>query len=327
MKKIITLTVVLLLLISITGIVAAQDNKSVEDLKIGWSAYTTAVPYHAAQVEAAKMKSEELGFELIATVAEGSMVKQISNVEDLLAQGIDLLVLNPKDPKGLVPATKSATRAGVPVIIVDSSIDPSADFVTTVQSNNLRNGELVGEWIAEQMKGKEIKAALISGAQGNPVGKERRQGLIRGITEEQLRSEGKANLKIVAQGFGNWATEGGLTAMEDILVAHPEINLLIGENDSMLLGAMKVLEESDRTDVLIAAAADGQKEAYEAIMDESQYGATGLNDPALIAETAIDIAVEYLIEDKKELPKISYTPAVAITEDNVDEFYNPNAVF
>ncbi|MHC4488218.1 MAG: substrate-binding domain-containing protein [Planctomycetota bacterium] len=208
-------------------------KKDVKDIKIGISMYTLGAPYFAAQANAAKRKAEQLGAKVISTNAQDDMVKQLADVEDLLSQRIDVLILNPKDPKGLIPATKSAAKAGVPVIIMDSSIDASAEFVTTVQSNNLANGELVGEWLVKQTKGKFIKMALLSGTQGNPVGKERRQGVFRGIIEQQLRSTGRCGFEIVAQGWGNWTHTGGLIAMEDILVAHPEIKVLLAENDSM----------------------------------------------------------------------------------------------
>lgn len=306
---------------------AKPVKKDVKDLTIGCSMYTLGAPYFAAQANAVKKKAEELGCKVISTEAKDDMNKQLADVEDLLARKIDLLILNPKDPKGLVPATKAATKAGVPVIIIDSSIDASADFVTTVQSNNLANGELVGEWLGNKMKGKPMKIALISGAQGNPVGKERRQGVIRGLTEYMLRTNNQVSgFEIVTQGWGNWAHEGGLKAMEDILVAHPDINVLLTENDSMALGAMKAIQEAGKKDqILVLAAADGQKEALE-LIKKGEYGASGMNNPALVASTAVEIGIKYL-QGETNVPKITYTPPVCITKENVDKYYDPKADF
>lgn len=310
---------------------ASQDKTEIAqndfgEYKIGVSMYTLGAPYFAAQLNAAKRKAESLGITLFSTNAQDDMLKQIADVEDLLARGIDLLILNPKDPKGLIPATKAAAQAGVPVVIIDSSIDPLATFITTVQSNNMRNGELIGEWLVKQMKGEPIKMALLSGTQGNPVGKERRQGVFRGIIEQQLRTQGISGFNIVAQGWGNWTREGGLEAMEDIIVAHPEINVLLGENDSMTLGAMEAIKEAGKMkDILILAAADGQKEALK-LIQSGEYGATGSNNPVVIAETAIEIGLQAL-QGKTDFPQKSYTPAVCITKENVDEYYNPDSDF
>jgi ribose transport system substrate-binding protein len=70
--------------------------------------------------------------------------------------------------------TKKCTEAGIPVICVDNQISPEADFITTVQSNNLDNGFKVGEWVAKKMRGKQMKIALISGQKGALVSRERR---------------------------------------------------------------------------------------------------------------------------------------------------------
>lgn len=332
-KKILTVAMVCFLMLIILGGNSSVFAKNLSDIFIGYSQYTLGAPYFKAQVEAAKAIAEELGIRLVAIDAGNDMVKQIGDVEDLLVQGIDVLILNPQDPKGLVTATKKATEAGVPVIIIDSSIDSSADFITTVQSNNDANGELVGEWLVKEMDklmpGKELKIALISGAKGNPVGKARRNGVFKGIIEQQLRSHGEAGFVIVAQGWGTWAHEGGLNAMEDILVANPDINILLTENDSMALGAIRAIENIGKVpmkDIIVCAAADGQKEAI-ILIKEGKYGATGMNNPVLTAETAVKIAIEVVLEGKKEYPVVTYTPAIVISKENADKYYDPDAIF
>jgi ribose transport system substrate-binding protein len=310
----------------LSGMAGWAQKVDIKKLKIGVSMYTLDAPYFAAQMESAKAEIERLGAKCITTNAQGNMTKQISDVEDLLAQHIDLLLLNPLDPKGLVAVTKQATKDKVPIIIIDSSIDPSADYVTTVQSNNSENGYAVGEWLGNKMGNAAVTIALISGAKGNPVGQARRDGVFTGLTEYQLRTFSGTSFKVVAQGWGNWAQEGGLNAMEDILTAHPEINVLLTENDSMALGAMKAIQASGKQGkILIVAAADGQKEAL-ALIKKGEYGATGLNDPALIAKTAVTVGIQYL-QGKRDIPKITFTPPAAITKENVDQYYNPKAVF
>jgi ribose transport system substrate-binding protein len=336
-KKIILFGLTMVMIISVfagcaapTGDVQNNDERAeinVEDLVIGVSMYTLGAPYFVAQLNSIKRYGEELGFDVISADAGDDMTKQLSDVEDLLARGIDLLILNPKDPIGLVPATKAATAAGVPVVIIDSSIDMTADFISIVQSNNMANGELVGEWLGEAMAGEPLRIALISGSKGNPVGKERRQGVFRGLTEYMLRTKNAVTgFEIVAQGWGNWAHEGGLHAMEDILVAHPDINVLLTENDSMALGALRAIQEAGKEgQILVVAAADGQKEALE-LIKTGEYGATGLNNPALVARTGVDVGIRYL-QGETNIPKITYTPPAVITRENVDQFYDPNADF
>lgn len=308
--------------VSLLAISAAQAA----DCKIGISMKTLDAPYFAAQEVSAKKHAEELGCEVISVDAQNDLNKQVADVEDMVAQGIGALIINPRDSKGLVPAVNAASSAGVKVFVIDSTIDPQANFVTLVQSSNSQNGLLVGQWLADATKGKELKIALISGDKGNEVGQERRLGVLAGLTEGQLRNEGRASFQVVGQGWGGWTNEGGLKAMEDLLTANPDVNVVLGENDSMVLGAQKAME-GQADGVIFLAAADGQKEALQAIKD-GKYGATGLNDPALVAATAVDLAKKALDGSlPADISKITYTTPTAITKDNVDTYFKADAVF
>ena len=306
----------------------AISSVQAADCKIGISMKTLDAPYFAAQEVSAKKHAEELGCEVISADAQNDLNKQIADVEDMVAQGIGALIVNPRDSKGMVPAVNAATAAGVKVFVIDSTLDPAANFVTLVQSSNTQNGQLVGQWLADHTKGKDLKIALLSGDKGNEVGQERRLGVLAGLLEGQLRNEGRARFEVVGQGWGLWGHEGGLKAMEDLLVANPDINIVLGENDSMVLGAKKALEQSGKLDgVLLVAAADGQKEALQMIKDGS-YAVTGLNDPALVASTAVDLAKQALDGSlPADTPKITYTKPMAITKDNVDQYLKADAVF
>ncbi|WP_313760743.1 substrate-binding domain-containing protein [Rhizobium sp.] len=319
---------VMTLALSAAASVLAMATAQAADCKIGISMKTLDAPYFAAQEVSAKKHAEELGCEVISVDGQNDLNKQVADVEDMVAQGIGALIINPRDSKGLVPAVNAATAAGVKVFVIDSTIDAQANFITLVQSSNSQNGLLVGQWLADATKGKELKIALISGDKGNEVGQERRLGVLAGLTEGQLRNEGRANFTVVGQGWGAWTNEGGLKAMEDLLTANPDVNVVLGENDSMVLGAQKALEQANKSgDVLFLAAADGQKEALQAIKD-GKYGATGLNDPALVAATAVDLAKKAL--DGKlpgDISKVTYTTPTAITKDNVDKYLKKDAVF
>lgn len=294
--------------------------------KIGVSMKTISAPYFAAQMEAVKARGKELGYEVISTDGQGKLQKQISDVEDLVTRGVKLLIINPADPEGMVNAVNTATARGVKVIVIDSALSPKANYVTQVTSSNSANGTLVGNWVIDQTGSKPLKIALISGEKGNPVGQDRRMGVMAGMMEAQLRKNGKADVTVVGQGWGNWNDEGGLKAMEDLLVANKDFNVVLSENDSMLLGARRAIESAKRQGILLVAAADGQKEAL-ALIKAGKYGVTGLNDPALVAKTAVDLGIKVVRGEVKDVPKNTYTAPAAISKENVDKFYNPKSVF
>lgn len=310
----------------VAGVVATAPAFAADKLKVGVSMKVLNAPYFAAAMEAAKARATELGADVIVADAQGKMQKQIADVEDLVTRGVKVLVIDPADPEALVGAVNAASAAGVKVVVIDSTLDPKANYLTLVQSSNRQNGALVGRWVVDNMGDKPLKIALISGEKGNPVGKERRDGVLEGIIEAQLEKTGKANVQIVGQGWGNWSDEGGLKAMEDLLVANKDINMVLGENDSMVLGARRAIESANRQGITLVAAADGQKEAL-ALIKQGKYGVTALNDPALVARTAVDIGVDAADGKAVNVPKITYTPSAAISQSNVDKFYNPKAIF
>ncbi|RVP35818.1 substrate-binding domain-containing protein [Sinorhizobium meliloti] len=298
-----------------------------EECKVGLTMPSLNAPYFAAQVAAVEKAAKDQGCEITTADSQNDFSKQINDVEDMIAKGIDILILNPRDQEALVPAADAATKAGVKVVVMDSTLNPKANVVTQVRSSNEENCRLVGDWIAKKMKGTPIKMLLLSGNQGNPGGLDRRMGVIKGIVEGQLVNEGAVNLQILGQGWGDWATDGGLKAAEDLFQAHPDANLVVGENDSMVLGAVQAAKAAGLDGILFAAAADGQREALE-MVKEGTYGATGLNDPDLVGRTAFDIAYKaFKGELPADFPKLHLTPADVISADNVDKYYNPQSVF
>lgn len=108
------------------------------------------------------------------------------------------------------------------------------------------------------------------------VGPARQQGFLDGL------KSGGVQYEIVASATATYTQEQAVPATESMLAAHPDINLLLGLNDSMALGALKVLRDQGNTKTLVAAAADGQKEALAEITKggcAGQYVSTGLNSP------------------------------------------------
>ena len=305
---------------TITG--SARD---LSGIKVGYSTPSLNAPFYVVLTKSVKKYTESYGMKFSSADGQDDIIKQITSIEDLIAAGVNVLILNPLDHKAMVPAVNAAVKSGVPVFIVDSAIDPEADYITSVQANNEGNGELIGEWIVKKMGRTKIRAALISGSQGNPVGREKRLGFVRGFSETQLMTQGSVDLTIVSQGWGNWTNNGGLKAMEDILVAYPDINLLVAENDAMAMGAMKAIDEAGKSANITIAGFDGQKEAYE-LIKQGRFGATALNSPDELARLVVDAVVRYL-NGEKQIDKIIYTPAVLITKDNVDKYYDPDAIF
>lgn len=301
------------------------SKKDLSGVMVGYCSPTLDAPFYVALEKAVRENAAEYGMQYLTTDGQGDINKQVLAVEDLLSKGIQVLILNPLDPKALVPVVKRAREQGVAVFILDSFIDEEAPYIASVVANNQMNGELLGHWVVNNIKKPHLNIALISGNQGNPVGRERRLGFVRGIAEAQLHLNNKVDFTIVSQGWGKWTNNGGLNAMEDILVAHKEINVLFAENDAMAIGALKTIKAMGLQDQIVVVGVDGQKEAYE-LIQRGEYGVTAQNSPDILGEKMVTIVARYLNEEPG-IKQVNYTESVVIDKSNVNQFYNPNSLF
>ena len=144
----------------------AQAAPAAKPLKIGFSNRTLNGAFFNGLTEYMKISAKAAGYEIIATDAAGNMNKQISDVEDMLSQGIDVLVLNPQDPAAGVNIAKKAAAKGIPVIDLDSDISLDAPVITRVMANNAaaideyRAGKekVFGSLVGQVMKASKGKA-------------------------------------------------------------------------------------------------------------------------------------------------------------------------
>lgn len=301
---------------------------AVADVRIGFAQQQLQAPYFSAMQVRAEEIATEQGFTLLFQSANKDPVIQMNQMQAMIAQGIDALVVNATSVKGQTEMmTQIASQ--VPVIYIDTSVPNTG--TTSVQSDNLTIGELSGEITAKRFLGMgkpSITMVILTGpATDEFVGPARRQGFLNGLDKGGLKYE------IKAEQPGDYAQDKGQVAAENMLAGNPDIDLIMGLNDSMTLGGYNVVKSNPAYDnVMVAAAADGQKEALALIKEggcTGRYISTGLNSPSLAAEDALTIAVDLATGKSKpaDYPKESFTKAVGIGCENIDEYYDPNSVF
>lgn len=331
---------------------AKKEGKS---FKIGVEMKTLDGAFFTAMVDCFTEKCKERGWEVTVLNADSDTMKESENMDTFITQGYDLIFIDPYETEGCVEAVNRAQAAGIPVICVDNSCADTANVVSIVYPDNIQNGWEVGKWVAENCFEKEetINSVCIGGQKGLEAARERRMGVISGIIggrlgcsqeeaiekatamEQEVIDKGsakndEANFIVSGIGWGNYTANGGLEAAEDLVIANKDMNFMFAENDAMLLGAMTAIENAGLTDqVVLAGAADGQKEALKLIKDGSMYKATGNNMPANTVEAAMNIAVQILEEnaDPGSFDRVTLTNPACINPGNVDEYYDPDALF
>lgn len=323
--------------------------------KIGIQMKTLDSGFFVTLADEFTSRIEECGWEAAVLNADSDTMKESENMDSFISQGYDLIIIDPYETEGCVEAINRAASAGIPVICVDNSCGESANVVSIVYPSNVKNGLLCGSWTAANRFEKDewINSVCMGGQKDLEAARERRMGFIAGVLMERLSlSEDEAvdlgtamekeviekgsavnddaKFKVGGIGWGAYTSNGGLDAAEDLVVANPDMNLMFGENDAMILGAMTAIENAGLSEqVVLAADADGQKEALELIKEGTNYACTGNNQPGATAEAAVAIAREILEEgaDPESYDRITLTNPACINIDNVDEYYDPDSAF
>lgn len=282
-----------------------------EGLKIGFSQVTLQSPFYVQLKEGAEAAAKAGGDTLIFLDANGDVSKQNNDIQDLITQGVSAIIINPVNPDAVIPSVEAAAAAGIPVITVDRSVN-DGEVVAHIGRDNKAMGKLVGEAVLARLKADGVEGAKIIEIQGDAGGAvmmDRRDGFHSAI-------EGSSH-NIVEGPYAEYIRANAVTAMQDLLQAHPDVKVIYAHNDDMALGAAQVLSESGRDDVLISGV-DGLSEALEMMAADGNYVATALNDPKYLGDVTIQVAREAAAGN--EVSKFVDAGSKAVTADNVADF-------
>ncbi|MCM3387164.1 ribose ABC transporter substrate-binding protein RbsB [Ureibacillus chungkukjangi] len=256
---------------------AANEKVS---FKIGFSISTLNNPFFVTLSEGAKANAQEQGVGISIVDAQDDASKQASDIEDLIQQGVDLILINPVDSSAVGSAVEAANSAGIPVITVDRSAE-SGEVVSHIASDNVAGGVLAGEYLLE-LVGEGAKVAMLEGVAGSSAARDRGEGFLTAV-------DGK--VEIVSSLTANFDRGEGLTVMENMLQANPQIQGVFAQNDEMALGALEAIEASGKNIKVIGF--DATDDAL-AKVEEGKLAATVAQKPDEIGKAAIDTAVAYL---------------------------------
>lgn len=248
--------------------------------KIGFSISTLNNPFFVTLSEGAKANAQEQGADISIVDAQDDASKQASDVEDLIQQGVDMILINPVDSSAVGSAVESANAAGIPVITVDRSAE-SGEVVSHIASDNVAGGVLAGEYLLE-LVGEGAKVAMLEGTAGSSAARDRGEGFMTAV-------EGKVDL--VSSLTANFDRGEGLTVMENMLQANPGIQAVFAQNDEMALGALEAIEATGKAIKVIGF--DATDDAIVKV-EEGKLAATVAQKPEEIGKAAIETAVAFL---------------------------------
>lgn len=255
-------------------------------------------------VEAA---AEEQGIDVVVADAGGDAERQVSQIQDMITQQVDAIIYIPAGATAATVPVRSAAAADIPVVTVDRNPEgaPGDTFIAT---DSVAASEALADWVAEQTGGKG-ELGVIQGQIGTTPELARDEGFKKGLADTDIA-------EVARQASDAWAQDEGFQIAQDMLQAHPEINIFFGRADALALGAAQAARAADRDDITIVGF-DGDVAGLEAVRD-GVLAATVTQPTQGMGRLALESALR--LADGEELPAEQLQEGVVTTKENVEEF-------
>jgi len=292
-----------------------------KQVTIGFSAPAADHGWIAAITKNAQAQAE--AFEDVtfkATEGTNDVNQQIAQVETLVNDKVDVLVMLPFDGKALTATGQAAMDAGIPVINLDRIFDTPLAYRTWIGGDNYRMGVNAGNYIAEQMKAKNVSNPIIgevAGIDSLPLTQERSKGFKDALA--------KAGFQVGPRVAAEFTVESGERQTANLLQGASKLDALWNHDDDQGVGVLAAITSANRTEFIMVGGA-GSKAAMDHIKaDDSVLKATVLYSPSM-ASSAISLA--RLLGQAKgmgdlaehEIPSSITTYSAVVTKENVDDY-------
>lgn len=296
----------------------SSDAASSSSIKIGVSIADQRSLFYIAEADGIRTACEAEGVECLIISADNDGQRQVQQINDLLAQDIDVLIFTAQDGTAASAGVRAAHAAGVPVIAVDQKPnDENADLLATyIATDSVKAAEALCLWMFEQMGG-QGEIGILYGVLGSTAEIERTQGCNQALAATP-------GITVAAEDVANWDETEAYNATTNMLQANPNIVAIFGESDAMGLGAAKAARDQGRD--IIAVGIDGFPTKVTAIK-EGLTQATQAQIPYIMGQMAVKDALALLRGET--IPKLQLQDTVLVTSANVNDvdpvdFYGPN---
>lgn len=294
------------------GVATAPAQAADKPLKsVGVTLGDLANPFFVAIAKGAESGAHKINLDAKVTVVSSKydLNTQVGQIENFIANKVDLIVLNAADSKGVGPAVKKAKKAGIVVVAVDVAAE-GADV--TVMSDNTMAGAESCKFIADKLQGKG-NVVIVNGPPVSAV-----MDRVTGCKAEFKKSPG---IKILSdnQNAGG-SRDGGMTTMSNLLAAQGKIDGVFAINDPTAIGAELAIRQAKRSDIKVITGVDGAPDAERALKDsKSLFAASPAQDPYGMA--AESVAIGYQVMNGRAPEKaVKLLPVKLITRDNVADY-------
>ena len=288
----------------------AAGTASAKDLNaIGVTLGNMGNPFFVALANGAEAKAKQINPNVKVTTvsADYDLNKQFNQVDNFIAAGVDMILINAVDPKAIVSSIKRAQAAGIVVVGVDVAA-AGADAV--VQTNNVQAGEIACQYIVDKLGGKG-NVIIQNGPQVSAV-----IDRVNGCKEVLAKASG---IKILSDDQdAKGSREGGLNVMQGHLTRFPDIAAVFTINDPQAIGSDLAAKQLNRTGIVITSV-DGAPDIEAALKGNTMVQASASQNPYAIAQKGVEVGYE-IMNGKKPAEPMVLLPSTLVTRDNVKDY-------
>lgn len=284
--------------------VAAEPAETAAGIKIGVSIADQSNPFYIEILDGMKtaMKPED---QLIVMDAGFDPAKQITDIEDMIQQGVKVMLIDPVDSKGIQASLLACKAASIPVVAYNSPVEDATAVASTVASDNFMAGQLIGEELAKALGGKgEVVMLTYNVAQ---VCLDRANGFKDSIAKYP-------DIKIDAEQEIQPGVDTALPVMENMLQSFPNLTGVFALNDPSAIGCAAAVESANLLDKIKIVGVDGSADGNKAI-SEGKMLASAAQYPVDIGKISIETA--YQILNGESVEANIKVPVALVTKDTL----------
>jgi ribose transport system substrate-binding protein/inositol transport system substrate-binding protein len=281
----------------------ATGNKPV----IGCTVYYMT-EFVTLMAEGIRAEAAERGADLVLLDANNDAQRQISQIENLIAQKVDVLLVAAVDSDAIVPALDLARQANIPLVGLNMLINTTEEYYYS-GPNDVQAGELEAQRLIDLIGGSG-EVAILEGPIGQSAQVQRLEG------NKNILAK-YPNVRVIADQTANWSRAEALTLVENWIEAFPELDGIIAHNDEMALGAIQALEAKGIKNRIPVTGVDAIKDGCMAIRD-GRFEMTVFQDAEEEGRLGVRICMD-ILEGKPPAKKINFIEMKVIDDTNVQE--------
>lgn len=315
MRQRFVVAVLLLTLVAVSSVAAAQQIKIGVSIPAATHGWTGGVNYWA-DVTAKRLEETYPQLDIIVVTA-GSAAEQVNDLEDLVAiHQIDALVILPFESDPLTGPVEFLKEQGIFITVVDRGLSKEGIEDVYVAGNNAALGRVSGEYIAEALGGKG-KIVILRGIP-TVIDNERFDAFMEVIS--------KTEIEVLDWAYAYWNRDDGFEVMQDFLVRFPEIDAVWAQDDDIALGVIEAVMQAGRQDELFIVGGAGMKEMIARVMQGDKLVPVDVLYPPAMIATAMEVTALKFVSNAPVLGRY-ILDAPLVTPENAAEYYFPDSPF